>query len=198
MGIALKPTSALALSFFRFLHQSAGSIIIDGQDISRLSLTSLRDRLTILPQEAQLFSGTVRDNLDPFNQHEDYDVWEALRQCGLASKNANTPSGSRAPSRVGSRRNLREAGSKRDLKRVASKKALAAQSRERLGVEGTFGQNGDGEESINEDGVASADEWEEEEERVTIRSLEEKVAVGGKNFSKSWCMYPSRLYLKYL
>jgi len=42
--------TALALSFFRFLHQSGGSIIIDGLDISKLSLTALRSRLTILPQ----------------------------------------------------------------------------------------------------------------------------------------------------
>jgi len=41
---------ALALSFFRFLHQSGGSIVIDGLDISKLSLTALRSRLTILPQ----------------------------------------------------------------------------------------------------------------------------------------------------
>ena len=42
--------TALALSFFRFLHQEAGSIVIDGLDISQLSLTALRSRLTILPQ----------------------------------------------------------------------------------------------------------------------------------------------------
>lgn len=42
--------STLALSFFRFLHQESGSIIIDGLDISKLSLSTLRSRLTILPQ----------------------------------------------------------------------------------------------------------------------------------------------------
>ena len=42
--------AALALSFFRFLHQSSGSIVIDGIDIAKLNLESLRSRLTILPQ----------------------------------------------------------------------------------------------------------------------------------------------------
>jgi ABC-type transport system involved in Fe-S cluster assembly fused permease/ATPase subunit len=41
---------ALALSFFRFLHQEEGSIVIDGLDISKISLSTLRSRLTILPQ----------------------------------------------------------------------------------------------------------------------------------------------------
>jgi ABC-type multidrug transport system fused ATPase/permease subunit len=42
--------STLALSFFRFLYQESGRIIIDGLDISQLSLSTLRSRLTILPQ----------------------------------------------------------------------------------------------------------------------------------------------------
>jgi ABC-type multidrug transport system fused ATPase/permease subunit len=47
----------LALSLFRFIEASSGSIKIDGIDISSITLTALRERLTILPQEAQLFSG---------------------------------------------------------------------------------------------------------------------------------------------
>lgn len=153
--------SALALSFFRFLHQSAGSIRIDNLDISKLSLQTLRSRLTILPQEAQLFSGTVRENLDPFNQHEDSEIWESLRQCGLAST-GRTPGGSTVPSRVGSRKDLAGSGrgSRKDLKVLK-------------GLEGDVGVG-------SEDGGSVVDE-----ERVTIRSLDEKVAVGGKNFSES-------------
>jgi len=49
--------SALALSLFRFIEASSGKISIDGIDISKITLTALRERLTILPQEAQLFSG---------------------------------------------------------------------------------------------------------------------------------------------
>ncbi|KAJ9102556.1 hypothetical protein QFC21_002957 [Naganishia friedmannii] len=96
--------STLALSFFRFIEASSGSIRVDGLDISKLKLKTLRNRLTILPQEAQLFSGSIRDNLDPLRQHEDLELWEVLRQCGMASR--NTPGASRiasqAVSRVGS------------------------------------------------------------------------------------------------
>jgi ABC-type transport system involved in Fe-S cluster assembly fused permease/ATPase subunit len=49
--------AALALSLFRFIEASSGRISIDGIDISKITLTALRERLTILPQEAQLFSG---------------------------------------------------------------------------------------------------------------------------------------------
>lgn len=52
--------TALALSFFRFLHQEAGSIIIDGLDIGQLSLTALRSRLTILPQGKSRSHSTYR------------------------------------------------------------------------------------------------------------------------------------------
>ncbi|ORY32179.1 ABC transporter type 1, transmembrane domain-containing protein [Naematelia encephala] len=154
--------STLALSFFRFLHQESGSIIIDGLDISKLSLATLRSRLTILPQEAQLFSGTIRDNLDPFDQHEDMEVWEALRQCGLAGR---TPGTSRAVSRSASAKDLPAQKKDKDL-RVQSLKNLQAEALK------------PGAEQGDEAGE------EEVEERVVIRSLDEKVAVGGKNFSE--------------
>ncbi|XP_054155712.1 uncharacterized protein LOC128954168 [Oppia nitens] len=46
-----------------------GRIVIDGIDISQLGLHELRSRLTIIPQEPVLFSGTIRSNLDPFEKH---------------------------------------------------------------------------------------------------------------------------------
>ncbi|WFD02890.1 hypothetical protein MOBT1_001577 [Malassezia obtusa] len=76
--------STLTLAFFRFLEAEAGSITIDGIDIASLTLASLRQRLTILPQDAQLFQGTVRMNLDPFGMHDDGDMWFALQRCQLA------------------------------------------------------------------------------------------------------------------
>jgi ABC-type multidrug transport system fused ATPase/permease subunit len=63
--------STLALSFFRFVEAFEGRIIIDGIDIASMPLHTLRDRLTIIPQDAALFSGTVRFNLDPFEQFSD-------------------------------------------------------------------------------------------------------------------------------
>lgn len=77
--------STLALSFFRFIEAETGRIVIDGLDISKLDLSSLRSRLTIIPQESVLFSATIRWNLDPFSEHEDTQIWDALRRVGMAT-----------------------------------------------------------------------------------------------------------------
>ncbi|WFD17943.1 hypothetical protein MCAP1_000154 [Malassezia caprae] len=76
--------STLSLAFFRFLEAERGSITIDGIDISTLSLAALRRKLTIIPQDSQLFKGTVRSNLDPFQLTDDADMWFALQRCQLA------------------------------------------------------------------------------------------------------------------
>ncbi|GBB94776.1 hypothetical protein RclHR1_02410022 [Rhizophagus clarus] len=62
--------STLALSFFRFMEPTSGQIIIDNIDISTLGLFDLRSRLTIIPQDPVLFSGTLRSNLDPFETQQ--------------------------------------------------------------------------------------------------------------------------------
>lgn len=75
--------SSLTLALFRIIESAGGSIIIDGQDISKLGLHSLRSRLTIIPQDPVLFSGTLRINLDPFDTHSDEDIWRALEHAHL-------------------------------------------------------------------------------------------------------------------
>ena len=75
--------SSLALSLFRIIEATEGSIIIDGVDISKLGLHDLRSRLTIIPQDPIIFNGTIRFNLDPFNQFEDSKLWSALKDSHL-------------------------------------------------------------------------------------------------------------------
>jgi ABC-type multidrug transport system fused ATPase/permease subunit len=88
--------STLALSLFRFVDPTEGKIVIDGLDITSIGVEDLRSRLTLIPQDAVLFKGTLRENLvrifvvsrqvsahldlqDPFNEYTDAECLEALR-----------------------------------------------------------------------------------------------------------------------
>lgn len=75
--------SSLTLSLFRIIEAAGGEILIDGQNISKLGLHTLRSRLTIIPQDPVLFSGSMRINLDPFNKYSDEQIWEALDHAHL-------------------------------------------------------------------------------------------------------------------
>ncbi|KAF0367633.1 ABC transporter [Gigaspora margarita] len=75
--------STLATSFFRFIEATSGSIVIDDIDISTIGLRDLRRNVTIIPQDPVLFNGTIRSNLDPFNEHNDLELWNALRRVHL-------------------------------------------------------------------------------------------------------------------
>ncbi|KAI8979516.1 hypothetical protein BDF20DRAFT_906115 [Mycotypha africana] len=75
--------STLALSFFRFVEASRGSITIDGINIKDLGTEDLRSNLTIIPQDPTLFSGSLRSNLDPFDQFSDEEIFVALRRVHL-------------------------------------------------------------------------------------------------------------------
>ncbi|EFR00027.1 oligomycin resistance ATP-dependent permease YOR1 [Nannizzia gypsea CBS 118893] len=78
--------SSIMSALFRLTELSGGSITIDGIDISTVGLHDLRSRLAIIPQDPALFRGTVRSNLDPFNEHTDLELWSALRQSHLISE----------------------------------------------------------------------------------------------------------------
>ena len=55
--------SSLTLALFRIIESAGGAIYVDGENIGLLGLTKLRSRITIIPQDPVLFSGTIRMNL---------------------------------------------------------------------------------------------------------------------------------------
>ncbi|RVW98547.1 ABC transporter C family member 2 [Vitis vinifera] len=75
--------SSMLNALFRIVELERGRILIDDCDISKFGLRDLRKVLGIIPQSPVLFSGTVRFNLDPFNEHNDADLWEALERAHL-------------------------------------------------------------------------------------------------------------------
>ncbi|XP_068440085.1 ATP-binding cassette sub-family C member 3 isoform X1 [Clinocottus analis] len=83
--------SSMTLCLFRLLEAAAGEITIDGVKISELGLHDLRSRLTIIPQEPVLFSGTLKMNLDPFEKYSDEELWSALQQSHLHKFVSNQP-----------------------------------------------------------------------------------------------------------
>lgn len=71
--------SSIIQAIFRLAHNE-GIIKIDDVDISTVPLYQLRKNISIIPQESILFSGTMRDNLDPFHEKSDDELWRALDQ----------------------------------------------------------------------------------------------------------------------
>ncbi|XP_059160756.1 multidrug resistance-associated protein 1-like [Physella acuta] len=85
--------SSMTVALFRIIEAAGGKIIIDGLDIAKFGLHDLRSKLTILPQEPVIFSGTLRMNLDPFNTHTDAELWTAMEHAYLKTFVEGLPQG---------------------------------------------------------------------------------------------------------
>lgn len=78
--------STIITALFRFLDPETGFIKIDDVDITSIGLKRLRQSITIIPQDPTLFSGTIRSNLDPYNEYSDSQIFEALLRVNLVTQ----------------------------------------------------------------------------------------------------------------
>ncbi|SAM07275.1 hypothetical protein [Absidia glauca] len=101
-------STLMTLALFRFLEAAKGKISIDGIDISTVPLDDLRSRLTIIPQDAILFSGTVRSNVDPFGEFDTTTIQDALRRVHLTSQQGANEDASLSSDSEGGNRNIFE------------------------------------------------------------------------------------------
>lgn len=88
--------SSLIAALFR-LCEVEGHIWLDNVDCASIGLHELRRRLSIIPQEPLLFTGTVRSNLDPFDEHSDDQLWHVLRELQLHAIVQQMPGGLQSP-----------------------------------------------------------------------------------------------------
>uniref|UniRef100_A0A7M4FWW5 ABC-type glutathione-S-conjugate transporter n=1 Tax=Crocodylus porosus TaxID=8502 RepID=A0A7M4FWW5_CROPO len=83
--------STLAVGLLRLVEAAEGEISIDGINIAHIGLHDLRTKITIIPQDPILFSGSLRMNLDPLNTYCDADIWTALELTQLKNFVLNLP-----------------------------------------------------------------------------------------------------------
>ena len=75
--------STLFQAVYRFIHFDEGDILIDNQSIRSLKIEDLRRNLSVIPQDPTLFMGTLRSNLDRYNEKSDAEIWAVLDKVHL-------------------------------------------------------------------------------------------------------------------
>ncbi|ORY22828.1 ABC transporter type 1, transmembrane domain-containing protein [Naematelia encephala] len=84
--------SSMTQALLRTVEISGGAIVVDGKDLLSLGLETVRSRIALIPQDAFLFGGSVRDNIDPAGARTDAELQAAL---SLIHNNSNTSESSR-------------------------------------------------------------------------------------------------------
>merc|ERR1711972_763298 len=85
--------STTLLCLLRILEARSGRIIVGKMDIAQMGLKLLRTLVGLVPQDATIFEGTWRHNVDPFDEYPEGRIWEALRCAHLMSYVRSLPSG---------------------------------------------------------------------------------------------------------
>lgn len=85
--------SSTLLALLRLNIISNGDILVDGESLMNMDLQTARGKLALIPQDAVLFSGTIRFNLDPFSQHTDEQLWAALTDAHFSEHIRSLPNG---------------------------------------------------------------------------------------------------------
>ncbi|XP_050029460.1 ATP-binding cassette sub-family C member 10 [Dermacentor andersoni] len=112
--------SSLLQALFRLTPVESGQIYIDGVDVLRMHPKEVRSRLAAIPQDPFVFSGSVRDNVDPRGLHSDAQIWQALDRCQLGRtirslRNSSAGAGTGLEASLGPRGSLLSTGQRQLL-----------------------------------------------------------------------------------
>ena len=79
-------------ALMRLVELDGGRILLDNIDTKTIGLRKLRSNIAVIPQDPVLFSGSIRTNLDPFNEHSPERLMDVLVRVGLCNEDSSTAS----------------------------------------------------------------------------------------------------------
>ena len=153
--------STISMALTRIVELMGGKIEIDGVDIANLDIADLREQITMIPQDPVMFSGTLRYNLDPFDESSDERMIELIKKAGLEY--------------------LLEGVSKQELKEKHEKELKAKKAGKDEDAESSSSETKEADEKKDE-ADEKKDEKDEEDEDDG-KGLKFKVKEEGKNLS---------------